>query len=78
MKHPAISELIREAYLASNCKTHTEFMGLFRGAIPKRTFYAWWNGERAALPSAHLLLREYVAGRLPGIGIPPALKSAEA
>lgn len=65
VKHPETADLAKQAYDASGCKTHREFVALFGGAIGLRTFRGWLAGEQPAQPLAALMLREFVAGWRP-------------
>lgn len=61
---PASKQLALDAYAASGCKTHPEFVALFGDAVGLRTFRGWLEGQRAA-PIAQLMLREFIAGWRP-------------
>lgn len=63
--HPETERLAREAYEASGCKTHPEFVAIFGDAIGLRTFRGWLKGEQPAAPVAQLMLREFIAGWRP-------------
>lgn len=69
MKHPDTAALARQAFEASGCKSHPEFIALFGGAIGLRTFRGWLNGEQPAMPLAQLVLREFVAGWRPKVAL---------
>lgn len=56
--------LAAEAYRASGCATHPEFVALFGDAVGLRTFRGWLEGQRAT-PLAQLMLREFIAGWRP-------------
>lgn len=60
----AAENLAVEAYRASGCKTHAEFIALFGGAIGLRTFRDWLAGK-VVPPLAQLVLREVIAGWRP-------------
>lgn len=64
-RYPETASLAREAYAASGCRTHAEFVALFDGAVGIRAFRAWIAGERPAAPLAALVLREVRAGWRP-------------
>lgn len=57
-------QLALDAFAASGCKSHPEFVALFGDAIGLRTFRGWLEGQKAA-PVAQLLLREFIAGWRP-------------
>lgn len=61
---PVSKQLALDAFAASGCKTHPEFVKLFGDAIGLRTFRGWLEGQRAA-PIAQLVLREFIAGWRP-------------
>lgn len=63
--HPETARLATEAYAASGCKTHPEFVALFGDAVGLRTFRGWLKGEQPAAPLAQLMLREFIAGWRP-------------
>jgi hypothetical protein len=65
MKHPDTAKLAQDAFAASGCRSHPEFVRLFSGAIGLRTFRGWLAGEQPAAPVAQLVLREFVAGWRP-------------
>lgn len=67
MKHPDTARLAREAFEASGCKTHPEFVAVFHGAVGLRTFRGWLKGEQPAMPLAQLVLREFIAGWRPKV-----------
>ena len=56
--------LAEEAFEASGCKTHPEFVALFGDAVGLRTFRGWLEGQRAT-PLAQLMLRDFIAGWRP-------------
>jgi hypothetical protein len=59
------AELATEAFAASGCQSHEEFVRQFGDAVGLRTFRYWLSGQRPALPLAKLMLREYIAGWRP-------------
>ena len=63
--HPETERLAQEAYRASGCATHPEFVALFGDAVGLRTFRGWLKGEQPATPLAQLMLREFIAGWRP-------------
>lgn len=65
IKHPETAKMATEAFAASGCRYHPEFIAIFQGAIGLRTFRAWLKGEQPAAPIAALMLREYVNGWRP-------------
>jgi hypothetical protein len=64
-KCPETKRLATEAYAASGCSTHPEFVKLFGDAVGLRTFRGWLAGDQPAAPLAQLMLREFVAGWRP-------------
>lgn len=62
---PVTQKLARDAYDASGCKSHREFIALFGDAVGMRSFRGWLEGLPAA-PLARLMLREFIAGWRPG------------
>lgn len=65
MKYPETSQLARDAYAASGCKTHAEFLAMFGGAIAQRSFYDWLSGKQRCAPLAAFVLRQIKAGWRP-------------
>lgn len=64
-KHPETAKLARDAFVASECQTHGQFVALFGDAIGLRTFRGWLKGDQPAMPLAQLMLREFIAGWRP-------------
>lgn len=63
--HPETAALAKAAFEASGCRTHQEFIDLFRGAVGLRTFRDWLAGTRAPMPLATMVLRAFVDGWRP-------------
>lgn len=65
MKHPETAALARQAFDATQCKTHGDFVALMKGAVPLRTLRRWLAGDNPLDPLAQLVLRELIAGWRP-------------